>query len=488
MQFTRQHQKNFELLSFDKSPIHWDQDYAHRTPMANIVVYGIAGVIYGLGLWADGRPFSIKKIRGQFRRALYLDDEYDYQIKEVDSKVTIKLERKGSVLMEYSFEWEPWDPEGKELAAAETQFTALRCANEDTDVPADRNNVDYAINDQALSEFYRLYLLDPGQFPFEQLLSLLWSSYQVGMVWPGAQALYTSLEFRFSDAGNNNTLNLEHIRHKFDDRFNMATIIAGNETARLTMTAFFRPRPVEYSMEAITAEIETDDSLAGKNVLVLGASRGFGSVLARAFVLKGARVAFNYRTEGSEIDNLKSELSGKSDSVWFFKGDISRQSDCNALHDFVSEALEGLDYLVCNASPQIMAYPFEELDTEEFTHFVDQSISVCHRPLSALLPQLNDGATVINISSIYASQPPKHFSHYVAAKWSLEGMTHALASEYPGLNFIVARLPRMLTDQTNSNFDFEPKDSAITVASGLLERLEHANGDGPYVIDFSSGH
>jgi 3-oxoacyl-[acyl-carrier protein] reductase len=343
------------------------------------------------------------------------------------------------------------------------------------------------VNVEALDEFVRLYPLDYRQLPFEQFLSLLWSSYQVGMVWPGAQALYTSFDFRYRESRSDTTLYLDELQHRFDDRFNMATISASSSSCKLKMTAFFRPRPVEYSMQAIEAEIAMDSSLAGKRVLVLGASRGFGSVLSRAFILKGAQVALNYRTEGKEVNTLKSELSDRESNVWFLRGDISQQADCEALRESVAEHLGGLDYLVCNASPQIMAYPFAEMTTEEFSRFVNQSISVCHRPISVLLPLLEKSATVINISSIYATEPPKNFSHYVTAKWSLEGMTHALASEYPELNFVVARLPRMLTDQTNSNFDFEPKASAIKVASTLLDRLVSSTAtDNPGIINFAS--
>ena len=306
------------------------------------------------------------------------------------------------------------------------------------------------------------------------------------MVWPGNQALYTSFDFLFNAVEKSSLkLNLKELDYKLDSRFNMATIIGSGEECRLTMMAFFRPEAVNYSLEAIKNEIAVDDSLVGKTILVLGASRGFGSVLSRAFLLKGATVAINYRTDGNEINDLREQLSHFNDSLFFFKGDISRQTDCNQILAEVKHHLGKLDYLVCNASPQIMAYPFQERDTEAFIDFVSRSLSICHRPLLALLPQLNEGATVINISSIYASQPTKQFSHYITAKWALEGMTHALASEFPSLNFVVARLPRMLTDQTNSNFDFEKKVSAISVASHLLDKMLHAEiNERPLIINF----
>jgi NAD(P)-dependent dehydrogenase (short-subunit alcohol dehydrogenase family) len=484
VRFKEQHLEIFGNLSYDKSPIHWDKVYAHRTPMANIVVYGIASVIHGLGLWANGRSFSLRKIKGQFRRALYIGIDYDFLIDEKDNKATIKVARKNSILMEFTFEWEPWGSQ-QQPTQSKTQFIALENANTNSSLPTDLSHFHYCCNYKALKDFNSLYSLDYQQLPFKQFLSLLWSSYQVGMVWPGTQALYTNFDFRF-DTGesHDHMIALDNVRYKLDKRFNMASIIGEGEELFLEIAALIRPKPVNYDLDAIAREIEVDEKFTRKNILVLGASRGFGSVLSRGFLLKGANVAINYRSEGEDIDDLKKQLSRFKSRVSFVKGDISDQTDCNVLKDSIKQHLGRLDYLVCNASPQIMAFPFQEMSTEEFTDFVLRSISVIHRPLQTLIPVLHKRATVIIISSIYAAQPSKQFSHYVTAKRSLEGMAHALACEFPDLNFVIARLPRMLTDQTNISFDLESKISAITVASGLLARiLQNSSNERPFVVN-----
>jgi len=488
VQFNDQHLKVFRALSHDNSPIHWDRAYARRTPLGGVVVYGIAGVLYGLGLWAQGRRFTLRSIKARFRRALYLGTDYEYRFEEVGNKVEVRLMRRESPLMEFSFEWEPWNGVDNIPSAHDSGFAPLPTANDYTGVPENEKNVVYTWDTKQLTEFQDLYGLSATQLPQEQLLSLLWSSYQVGMVWPGAQALYTSFDMRFRGGRNNDSsLRLDTLNYRFDDRFDMATISASTASADINITAFMRPKPVDYSLDSIRGIIASNDSLAGKNVLVLGGSRGFGWVLSGAFLLKGANVAINYRTEDNAVMDLKEQLSAFGDRVTFLQGDMGKAPDCERVRLSIERQSERLDYLVCNASPAIMAYPFAEMDTAEFTDFVTRSISICHRPLCALMPLLNANATVMNISSIYASKPPRNFSHYVTAKWAIEGLTRALASEFPDLRFVVARLPRMLTDQTNTNLDFESKVSAIEVASQLLERvLQGGESVNPLVVDFGA--
>ncbi len=487
MRFTDDDLELFQELSHDRSPIHWDRAYARRTPLGAPVVYGIAAVVFGLGLWANGRSFTLKTIKGRFNRALYTGIDYEYRINEKGEKVEIRLMRKASVLMEFAFEWE--DRKGLDdydAAEFENGFSPMCRANTDPVVPPDQHDIKYSCNPQALDQFQSRYQLAPGQLPYAQLLALLWSSYQVGMVWPGSQALYTSFAMRFDAMlPDRPVLELEQLGYQFDDRFDMATINASSQGVDIEILAFLRPAFVEYSLGEIGKAIVSDSSLAGKSVLVLGASRGFGSVLSRAFLLKGARVIFNYRTEDDAVSKLRDQLRDYESSCLFVKADLASDSDCGQLGAEIEKSFCKLHFLLCNAAQPIMPYPFLEMETEEFTAFISQSVSICHRPFSVFSPLLDERATVINISSVYVRNPPRKFSHYVAAKWAVEGMTHASASEFPNLNFVVARLPRMLTDQTNTNLDFEKKVSAVTVASQLLERvLQSAGSASPVVLDF----
>jgi len=489
MQFTQKHLEVFENLSYDKSPIHWDNAYARRTPFANVVVYGIAGVLYGLGLWSKGRPFYIHSIKGNFNRTLYKNMEYEYIFKEKGNKVRIAILHNKSELMDFTFEWVEWSGSNSQIIkCGESNFIPALTASQSVDIPPDRNNILYDMNDSATEDLHKFYLLDYNQIPRQQLITLLWSSYHVGMVWPGKQALYLDFKFKFdikTEDVSKKQLNIKNLAYKLDERFNLTSIKGDAEGINIKISAFVRPQPVNYSFSEICRKVNSDLSLSNKTVLVLGASRGFGSVIARIFLLKGASVIFNYRTDDEALKNLQDELSEFSNKSWFYQGDMSDPVICNNLKAELIKKNIQLDILVCSASPPIQTIPFEEQSTEKFLQFINKSLSVCHNPILTFISILSESANVVNISSVYAVKPPKHFSHYVAAKWAIEGMTHALASEYPQVKFSLARLPRILTDQTNVNFDFENKLSAIDVADNLLNKiLANEVTSNPFVIDF----
>ncbi len=489
MQFTNQHLKAFESLSYDKSPIHWDQAYARRTPFASVVVYGIAAVLYGLGLWSKGRSFSIITIKGNFNRTLYENIDYEYVFKEKGNKVRVAIVHNMSELMDFTFEWEEWSADNSIINNSSIfKFNPKTCANISAELPGNVIDVCYKMNENEADGLKEYFLLNISQLPLQQLTTLLWSSYHVGMVWPGQQALYLDFKIKFNHNKkncNNEQVTFDKLFYKLDDRFKLTTIKGQADDVDIKISAFVRPKPVSYSLEAIKCKIKVDNSLNGKTVLVLGASRGFGSVLARAFLLKGASVIFNYRTSDKALKSLQEELTFYKDKTWFYQGDMANNSVCANLKDELTKKGIKVDFLICSASPPIQTAPFDEQNTEKFLQFVNASVAVVHNPIFMLLPALCENAYIINISSIYAAQPPKHFTHYVTAKWAIEGMTHALASEYPTMNFVLARLPRILTDQTNVNFDFEKKLSAIDITSELFLRLfTDKIQNNPLLVDF----
>lgn len=104
-----------------------------------------------------------------------------------------------------------------------------------------------------------------------------------------------------------------------------------------------------------------------------------------------------------------------------------------------------------------------------FNRFVAQSLAPTVGLVSAFLKTAPDGAMAVLISSIYVAGAPKDFAHYAAAKAAQENLFESLAREYPKQRFLVARLPKILTDQTNLVFDRDPPKRAADIAFALAK-------------------
>jgi pteridine reductase len=92
--------------------------------------------------------------------------------------------------------------------------------------------------------------------------------------------------------------------------------------------------------------------LAGKAVLVTGAARRVGAVLATAFHAAGARVAVHYRNSKPEAEALIAKMNAlRADSARAFQADVADPGAAGPLVAAVLRALGRLDVLVINASP-----------------------------------------------------------------------------------------------------------------------------------------
>jgi len=92
-------------------------------------------------------------------------------------------------------------------------------------------------------------------------------------------------------------------------------------------------------------------SLKGRNVLVIGASRGIGAFVAEKFAAEGSNIAINYtaRAEDQAKDTAHKIESEYPVKTALIEGDLETQDDCIKIARSSKEALGGLDVVVSNA-------------------------------------------------------------------------------------------------------------------------------------------
>lgn len=460
----------FHRASQDANPLHLDAAYARRSQFGRPVVYGMAAVLYALAQWSDGRRFKLKSLRADFRKPLFVDEHYDFQVSRAGDGFRCRFGRGPVDYTLVSFvpcAESPVPPNAVASELPDIEFTPAGIA---ASVPrVEKREACFSAGD--CGALQAAFGIGVGSLPGSQLAALLWASYLVGMEMPGRQAMFSELRMEFTTE----PLDATHIRLQlaaaaFDERFNRYTLSgSGTGIERFNISAFMRPEPVDFPLSSMRGVSGEAGPLQGRTVFVSGAARGFGATFARLCALAGARVALNYRGDADTANALRDELRDAGHEAAVFACDLEDAVSVRRMGAEVAAAFGGLDLIVNNAAPAIRELQFAEQTDEELLGFVRQNMAITLHTSRYLLPLLREGGQFIHISTKYLATPARGFSHYLAAKSAQEGLIRALAEEYRGVDFVIARLPRILTDQTNLPFSFERPADPRDVAKKLIE-------------------
>jgi NAD(P)-dependent dehydrogenase (short-subunit alcohol dehydrogenase family) len=174
-------------------------------------------------------------------------------------------------------------------------------------------------------------------------------------------------------------------------------------------------------------------SLAGKVVVVTGASSGLGRAAAVEFARRGARVVVAARRAHALEDTVRlcREVGGEALSV---PTDVTKDDDVQRLMQ-ASLALEGrIDVWVNNAGTTLFA-PLEQGPFEDHLRVIDTNLFGAMRCARLLIPVFKRQrcGVLINVGSILSKVGQPYVPSYVVSKFGLCGLTEALRTELADL-------------------------------------------------------
>lgn len=465
-----EHIEAFFEASRDANPLHRDARYARRTQFGRPVAYGMAAVLRAIALTAASVPQRLITFRCTFRKPLFVDAAYEL-IESVDDRGRrLRIGRGGIDYITISLQTQDWDGRTGGGPGAGVVFEPRTIAAPQPMCAARRAG--YSVAPVALASLLEAFDLPAGRLPAQQIATLLWMSYHIGMEMPGRQALFAEARVEFAEPTCPSPgLVLELDEASFDSRFNRYTLQArGPGIRRLDLGAFRRPEPVSPVPGGFQPPEAMTTALRGKTVLVTGAARGLGAELVLACLQAGARVIAHHRGEPAELVAFARVARDLGRDFGSIQADLEDPAGARQL-GVEAARLGPLDLVICNASPAIPEARLVEQGGEELLAFTRRNLAISLVCARQLLPQLVRGGQYVQISTTYLSSPVPGFPHYLAAKAAQEGLIQALSQEYPGTRFVIARLPRMRTDQTNAPFSVSPLANPAQIAWKLIESL-----------------
>ena len=200
---------------------------------------------------------------------------------------------------------------------------------------------------------------------------------------------------------------------------------------------------------------QTDTNIAGKVVVITGASSGLGEATARYLAERGATIVLGAR-RAERLQALVDEITRTGGTASFVATDVTNPAQVQALVDTAVEKYGRIDVILNNAG--VMPHsPLERRKIDDWNRTIDINIKGVLYGIAATLPhmQRQKAGHIINVSSVAGHKVGKNNAVYAATKTAVRVITEGLRQEVKPWNLrttiispgaVATELPNSITE------------------------------------------
>jgi len=168
------------------------------------------------------------------------------------------------------------------------------------------------------------------------------------------------------------------------------------------------------------------------NVIVTGASGGFGALTVKSLLNSGHKVAASMRNVDGKNQAMADELSKLGAEV--IEMDVTKDQSVNQAIETALEKLGGIDVVVNNAGVGVIGLQ-EQFTIEDFQKLYDVNVFGVQRVIRAALPHLRkqNSGLLITISSLLGRMNLPFYGPYNSTKWAVESIAESYRMELSAL-------------------------------------------------------
>lgn len=176
--------------------------------------------------------------------------------------------------------------------------------------------------------------------------------------------------------------------------------------------------------------------LARETAIITGAARGIGKAIALALVKEGAAVVLSDVSE--EVHKVAEEINKSGGQAVSIVGNVTKQSDCEAMVDLALKNFNKLDILVNNAgiTRDNLLLRLSEEDWDAVLDINLKGTFLCTK--AAIKPMMKQrSGNIINIASVIGQIGNTGQANYSASKGGVIAFTKTMAKELGSRNIRV---------------------------------------------------
>lgn len=169
--------------------------------------------------------------------------------------------------------------------------------------------------------------------------------------------------------------------------------------------------------------------IAGKSIIITGASSGIGEATARLLADRGAKLMLAARRQ-ERLDKLTSEIEQAGGTASYQVVDITQRSEVEALAQATLKQYGRIDVLINNAGTMPLSR-LDQLRVEEWESTVDINIKGVLYGIAAVLPHMQRAQSghIVNLSSVAGHRVFPTGAVYCATKHAVRAISEGLRQE-----------------------------------------------------------
>lgn len=451
---------SFAHLTGDYNPVHVDEAVGRRSSFGNVIAHGMNVVLSSIERYLAARILldpaeplpDIARIQLQFLKPVFVDECLSIVCVSSDRKRTrLSVRHQQSDLVKITLVWrETVSDAGKHRSTALTSQQRVEPPRRDPvrrrihDGDGVAGKLPLRVGGDRLARAYPCCVNWLGE---RALAGLALLSTIVGMEWPGEYSLFTNARIDLSDVPDGGAP--DHLTFRVistETEYAVTRLAVEGPDFSSEIDAFFRPMPVKQPSTTELSSAVRPDEFKGCTALVVGGSRGLGEIAAKLLALGGAEIILTYRSSAAEAEAVRSDL-------------ISTGARCDLLQfDACVQAAPLLPAIGASARPLLLYFPSPHIFRRRTTafskawlaEFLDVYVDGFLNTLNMVKHWTAGPISILYPSSEALDHPSQELIEYAAAKAAGEAICRAIAAEDQRLTMEIPRLPRLLTDQTNS--------------------------------------